>query len=1223
MNDFSTFFIVLLISTAFYSVNGQFSEEFNDGDFTHTPLWSGDSVAFEVVDHMLHLNAIPEQGEAMMTTKSEVALDAVWSFELKMEFNPSSQNFIDVYLISDSKDLHGPLNGYFVRIGDFSDAVSLYRQEGDKKTAVKLIGGEENRTDCSPVNLRIRLTRGHTGIWELFSDPDMTGTFISEGTALDNTFLGSQFFGVYCHFTPTRANKFFFDNLNVSGTSSTDIIPPATDSIVLISDHVLKVLFTEPVMKFPCETAGNYRIESDGNFWSKAQSVQSDSISALISFDKGFENEENYQLCVDRLVDNSLNASSQQCFSFICHLPHQAGYRDIVINELMVDPYPPAGLPNAEYVELFNRSKGPINLANWRLNGAGNDPFQSYLLQPGAYIVLAKASACLLFKDPVLSWGNSGSLLNEGEKLYLQDASGHVIDSLQYDHSWYRDVQKKNGGWSMELINPASDCSGPDNWKASQDTTGGTPGRKNSVYDTSPDLTPPELTGLDILDSVTLVLTFSEWPAQFSGTSFLLRHGTYAKHISTGPDFNQLQVFFQMPFEEGKTYELELNKITDCAGNGIETTTRAFKFDTQPPYITSVIPLTKNKIKIIFNEKIERISGRRLIGYEISPSGMQPEDIKTVNDSSIYLIFTDLFQERVYTLSYSGISDLYDNTVEQASYKFNYLMPVQPSFNDVVISEIMADPEPVQGLPTYEYIEFNNISGHRIGLVDALLQVGQKQRTIRELFMEPGEYVVLCSPSGVQFFNKNVHVEGLSNWPSLKNRGDTVLLYRSDGQQIFAMAYDESWYQSMSKQDGGWSLEMIDVTRGCAGKDNWMASEDPAGGTPGRENYNHWLKPDLKGPELLDAGAPDSASVILHFSERLNPQEMSYFNVVLTPTIGIAKKKLIMPLGYRVRLQLNDAIQPGITYTLEIDHAVDCSGNLNSTKGRTATFVLPQAPDAGDIIINEILFHPRAGGVEFVELYNRSNKHINLQNLTLAIEKEGKYLRKKTISNEVRIYEPGRFLALTKNAFILKGDYPMGNMNAFFQMPLPQLNNEEGTIVLFRSGGEIIDKVYYNENFHHPLITNPAGVSLERTSFEKAGEHSVFWHSAASQAGYATPGKMNSQHIPGGNQDEYIKITPRVIAPNSPGIRDFAEIHFLFIDPGMMATIEIYTVQGNKTKTIAKNELLPLEGSYLWHGDDDSGRGVRAGQYIVRIELYNTAGQHNIIKKIVTVGRNF
>lgn len=1223
MKGFLRFFVFFLIIASFFSANAQFSESFDDNDFTSTPEWRGDTAIFEVVGGELHLNATPESGTAMLVTESEVLINSAWTFKLRMDFNPSSQNFTDVYLVSDSKDLHHQLNGYFVRIGYSTDAVSLYKQEGDRSDAVKIISGEEDRIDISPVELRVQVTRDSVGEWSLYSDVGLTGDLVLEGTATDQTFLGSQYFGVFCRYTSTRSNKFFFDDFSISGTICTDSISPLADSVALISRDVIKVFFSEPVIDFPGGIPENYWIEHNGEIWAQALSVQINSDVAQLEFEKDFQADENYQLCIQKLVDSCLNSTELQRLSFVYHPPYQAVYRDVVISEMMVDPYPTIGLPNAEYVELYNRSEEVINLENWRLEGAGNAALPEYHLMPGAYVILARASTCSLFNDPVLSWGSSGSLLNGGEPLSICNASGVAIDSILYDLSWYKDSQKDNGGWSLEQINPLSVCSGPDNWKASIDTTGGTPGEINSVFDITPDVKPPGLISLEVIDSVTLILAFSEAPVNYSDTSFLVHLGPSVKDISPGPGFNQLQLVFHLPFEEGEIYELKLQDIYDCSGNRIEEETRSFLFDTHPPYITSVTPLTRSKIRVHFSEKIDEKSVGQLTNSFVLPHQIQPAEIRLAGDSSVYLIFSELIWDGSCTIVYRGIGDLSGNTVEYGIFQFEFQLPAQPGFNEVVISEFMADPDPVQGLPDYEYVELYNASGQPLRLVDAMLQVGRNKKLIEELYMEAGEYVVLCKNSAVSHFSSNVQVKGLSNWPILKNRGDTLMLFRNDDKLIFATSYDKSWYQSMEKQMGGWSLEMIDLTRGCAGKNNWKASEDHTGGTPGSENSVSWQKPDLKGPELMGAAVLDSSSIILQFSERLHPDKLSFLNVVIEPALKVVEKMLIMPLGDRVLLQMDERIKPGITYELQIDNAIDCSGNVAGRTYQKATFVLPELPVAGDVVINEILFHPRTGGVEFVELYNRSDKHINLQKLTIAIERDCRYLRKHSISNRIQVFEPGQFLALTKNAFILKGDYPMGEMATFFQMPLPQLNNEEGTVVLVGEDGEVIDKAYYSDDMHHRLIVSSAGVSLERTSLDVATGDELLWHSAAASAGYATPGKMNSQFMQTGVSEEFVTVEPKVIAPNSPGISDFAEISFLFVEPGIMATIEVYDISGRKIRTLAKNELLALEGSYLWRGDDDWGRGVTHGQYIVRLELYDSKGRHNVIKKTIVVGRNF
>ena len=69
----------------------------------------------------------------------------------------------------------------------------------------------------------------------------------------------------------------------------------------------------------------------------------------------------------------------------------------------------------------------------------------------------------------------------------------------------------------------------------------------------------------------------------------------------------------------------------------------------------------------------------------------------------------------------------------------------------------------------------------------------------------------------------------------------------------------------------------------------------------------------------------------------------------------------------------------GTVYKITLNNVSDCSSNtigaLNSTQ-----FGIPQNLVTNDLVINEILFNPKTGGYDFIELYNRSNKIIDLKN---------------------------------------------------------------------------------------------------------------------------------------------------------------------------------------------------------------------------------------------------
>ena len=50
------------------------------------------------------------------------------------------------------------------------------------------------------------------------------------------------------------------------------------------------------------------------------------------------------------------------------------------------------------------------------------------------------------------------------------------------------------------------------------------------------------------------------------------------------------------------------------------------------------------------------------------------------------------------------------------------------------------------------------------------------------------------------------------------------------------MSYDDNWYRSSGKSEGGWALELINPDNPCALAENWTASTSLSGGTPGRPN---------------------------------------------------------------------------------------------------------------------------------------------------------------------------------------------------------------------------------------------------------------------------------------------------------------------------------------------------------------------------------------------------
>src|SRR5690606_13167122 len=115
-----------------------------------------------------------------------------------------------------------------------------------------------------------------------------------------------------------------------------------------------------------------------------------------------------------------------------------------------------------------------------------------------------------------------------------------------------------------------------------------------------------------------------------------------------------------------------------------------------------------------------------------------------------------------------------------------------------------------------------------------------------------------------------------------------------------------------------------------------------------------------------------------------------------------------------------------------------------------------------DILINEILTNPKPGGVDFIEIVNRTNKIIDLSQMDIAsVNSEGRVAPRRSISNQPLLIHPDEFKVLTTKPDLIKQHYPSGYHQSFIQVPaLPNFNNEVGGVVIYHQG-TTIDSLFY------------------------------------------------------------------------------------------------------------------------------------------------------------------
>jgi len=543
---------------------------------------------------------------------------------------------------------------------------------------------------------------------------------------------------------------------------------------------------------------------------------------------------------------------------------------------------------------------------------------------------------------------------------------------------------------------------------------------------------------------------------------------------------------------------------------------------------------------------------------------------------------------------------------------------------DIVIDEIMADPTPAIGLPNNEWVELRNttsspvnLQGWRIG--DATGQSGPMPNFI----LQPDSFVIVCTGGAAAAMLSFGATIAVSSFPSLDNDGDQLFLRAANGGTIHAVVYSVSWYQNQLKKDGGWSLEMIDVKNPCTGSGNWKASTNTQGGTPGKKNSIDASNTDQTGPKLKYTYTIDSMTVVAVFDEPVDSLKgATPANYILDGGISVTAATSLPPLFNMVQLKMNDPLTANKVYRLVVSKVTDCKdnliGNLNNAK-----VGLPVEAAAGEIVINEILFKPKINSSDYVEFYNLSNKIFDASKLYAANRNSNRIVSsiKQIFPTPFYVF-PGDYLVITEDVAGLQRNYLVQNPGAVVALSsLPSYPDDEGDVILLNGQGTIVDEINYKDDWQFKLIDNDEGVALERIDPAGPSQDASNWHSAASTAGYGTPGYVNSQFKQIQNIDATVMIVPKIFSPDNDGHDDIVTIEYKAADLGYVANVTIFNDQGRSVRYLVQNGTLGLTGYWNWDGLDEKSNKLPIGIYIVYTEIFNLQGKKQHFKNTVVLAR--
>ena len=450
-----------------------------------------------------------------------------------------------------------------------------------------------------------------------------------------------------------------------------------------------------------------------------------------------------------------------------------------------------------------------------------------------------------------------------------------------------------------------------------------------------------------------------------------------------------------------------------------------------------------------------------------------------------------------------------------------------------------------------------------------------------------------------------------------------MTLKMPDSTEIHRVNYLDAWHSTTEKKAGGWSLEMIDPKNPCGGSSNWKSSENAIGGTPGKINSINGENPDKESPELLATNALNDTTLLLSFSENITSTDVTKVVLGFEPTLSLSR--LTFSGSNSVLVYLVTKLQLRTIYEVRISGLYDCSGNSSPTqKGR---FGLPEAAENNDVVINEVLFDSYTGySSDYVEIYNRSPKVLNLNNWSLCTYDPLKDTLSgcKKLTLEATALLPEGMKLMNKNNSEIQQLYPKNNPKAFLKMEtLPTFSNDEGVVILINDSGVIIDRFDYNADMHNALIKDPDGVALERLDYERSTQDPTNWHSAAQTVGFGTPGLPNSQFFQSADFSSMVTLEPQTFSPDNDGFDDVLNINYELDKSGYVASISIFDAEGRKVKDLIKSQLLETKGTISWEGTSDNGLRANSGIYVIFFEMYHPDGETQQFKKAAVLAVKF
>lgn len=560
--------------------------------------FEGNISRFTILNNRLYLNHISPapQNESLIVRYAPIknGEPLLWELNVSLDFTPSPQNNLKIYLASSHSHLKNAENAWFLQVGGETgdqDKLSLFRQKNNQRTL--LAESKPGILGDKAFNISFRVQLDEKGLWQVFTKADSSQIWLPSFDYAGKEELKGFYTGLLLTYTASRAKQFNFDDWKMEGLQL-DLTKPVVDKWSFNTLQHLQIYFSKPLdisanklVDFQCR-------EVEGEKKS-IQSVILDSVNPYLLhfyFDTIKPNI-TYEF-QGKVTDKSKNENN---FSF--YFDKKTGIkplpRDLLFTEILAAPT--IGR-QAEFIELHNPTNQFIQLASGKIIvNKSTLELPNLILSPGEYLVFHHLKDSLFFKEVKHTFGSSSfpSLPNAGAIIELTDM-GVTIDKMTYGlfPAWQHTVAT---GKSLEKrsLSHLSDCLL--NWTSCPSGMGHTMGIENEAFSLAipffdplaDHIFPSSADTLQFIAHVPL-----KWP-QANDLSLFTNQDMEIKSIVKGAQSNEWTLHLKKRIDSGIIYSFTVLKgLKNCLGQE----------NNQPQAMRLSIPQKPEKEERIFINEI-------------------------------------------------------------------------------------------------------------------------------------------------------------------------------------------------------------------------------------------------------------------------------------------------------------------------------------------------------------------------------------------------------------------------------------------------------------------------------------------------------------------------------------------------------------------------------------------------------------------------------------------